>query len=65
MAPRTVEVDPSNAAQAQAWDGSEGTYWATHTDRFDRSLARYQHHFMEAACIESSSAVLDVGCGAG
>ncbi|GIJ73089.1 class I SAM-dependent methyltransferase [Virgisporangium ochraceum] len=60
-----MNVDPTNAGQAQAWDGDEGGYWATHADRFDRSLARYQPEFMAAAGIRPGSAVLDIGCGTG
>jgi SAM-dependent methyltransferase len=59
------DVDPSNAAQAQAWDGDEGGYWADHAERFDRSLARYQPAFLEAAAIETGARVLDIGCGTG
>lgn len=59
------EIDPSNTAQAQAWDGTEGGYWAEHPERFDRSLARYQGAFMDAAAIGAGSRVLDIGCGNG
>lgn len=59
------DVDPSNAGQAGAWDGREGEYWAENPERFDRSLARYQPAFMQAAHVEAGSQVLDVGCGNG
>jgi SAM-dependent methyltransferase len=61
----TASVDPSNSPQAQAWDGTEGEYWADHAERFDRSVAHYQPTFMDAASIETGSRVLDVGCGTG
>src|SRR5215211_6128138 len=58
-------VDPSNAEQAQAWDGDEGAYWAAHAERFDRSVAAYHRPFMTAAAITPTDRVLDVGCGTG
>ncbi|MHC1559520.1 class I SAM-dependent methyltransferase [Actinomycetospora sp. C-140] len=61
----TLTIDPTNTAQAQAWDGREGGYWATHADRFDTALARYQPAFHAAAGIEADHRVLDVGCGTG
>lgn len=60
-----LKVDPGNTAQADAWDGSEGEYWATHAERFDASLARYQAAFHAAAAIRATDRVLDVGCGNG
>ncbi|MEV7175313.1 methyltransferase domain-containing protein [Kitasatospora sp. NPDC093679] len=61
----TLQVDPSNAEQARAWDGDEGTYWAEHADRFDRSLRGYRAPLLEAAAVRPADRVLDVGCGAG
>jgi SAM-dependent methyltransferase len=60
-----VGVDPSNQEQAKAWDGEEGEYWAAHAEHFDRSVARYHQSFMNAAAIEATDRVLDVGCGTG
>ena len=51
MSTTTPHVDPSNRTQAQAWDGTEGGYWATHADRFDLALAHYQPAFHAAAGI--------------
>src|SRR5690349_5253300 len=59
------EVDASNAAQLNAWDGDEGAYWAQHAERFDRSVAAYHPGLLTAAAITTHERVLDIGCGAG
>lgn len=60
-----LQVDPAHAEQLAAWDGDEGSYWAAHADRFERSVAGYDAAFMAAGRIERDSRVLDVGCGTG
>jgi SAM-dependent methyltransferase len=60
-----VPVDPQNIDQLRAWDGDEGSYWAAHADRFDRSIAAHHRSFMQAAGIGRDERVLDVGCGTG
>jgi SAM-dependent methyltransferase len=60
-----VGVDPSNAGQLGAWDGDGGAFWAANTDRFDRGVARYHGQLLDAAAIETTANVLDIGCGAG
>jgi SAM-dependent methyltransferase len=60
-----TRVDDGNLAQAQAWDGGEGAYWAAHADRFDRSMAGYRERFQAAAAVRRGDRVLDIGCGAG
>jgi len=60
-----AEVDPTNTAQLEAWDGNEGAYWAAKADRFDRSVSRYQRPLIDAAGIEPDSVILDIGCGTG
>ena len=58
-------VHDTNAAQATAWDGDEGAYWAEHHALFEASLASYQAAFLDAAGIRPDDRVLDVGCGTG
>ena len=54
---------PSNVDQARAWDGDEGSFWADHAERFDRSIARYR--FVDTVPIEIGDRVLDIGSGTG
>jgi SAM-dependent methyltransferase len=58
-------VDPSNASQAESWDGEGGAYWAEEAAAFDRLLAPYQEPFLDAARISRAARVLDIGCGNG
>lgn len=58
-------VDPSNASQAESWDGPGGAYWAEQADAFDRVIAAYQEPFLDAAEIGPADRVLDIGCGNG
>lgn len=65
MSTDAVLVDPANAAQLAAWDGTEGAYWAEHAEHFDRAVAGHDTPFQEAAAIRLTDRVLDVGCGSG
>jgi SAM-dependent methyltransferase len=60
-----IEVDPSNLAAFEAWDGADGDYWAEHEDTFERSLQAYDERFFAAAGIVAGDAVVDIGCGTG
>lgn len=59
------EVDPTNTAQLEAWDGGEGAYWAANAERFDQAVSRYQRPLIDACRIEADSVILDIGCGSG
>jgi SAM-dependent methyltransferase len=58
-------VDPSNAAQERAWEGAEGDQWAAHADLLEGMPARYDPALLDAAEIDATARVLDVGCGTG
>ncbi|MEV7279871.1 methyltransferase domain-containing protein [Streptomyces sp. NPDC093111] len=55
----------ANTAQAQAWNGYEGTHWAAHHDRWNAVNAGFNEPLLEAAAILPTDHVLDIGCGAG
>ena len=65
MTGRQIVVAEGNAAQAEAWDGQAGAYWALEADRFDSAVAHHHGQFMAAANLQPGEVVLDVGCGAG
>lgn len=65
METETVPVDPANAEQLAAWNGTEGAYWAKHAESFDRAVAGHDRPFQDAAAIGLTDRVLDVGCGTG
>jgi SAM-dependent methyltransferase len=60
-----TEVHPSNTDAATAWDGATGDIWTDNADLFDAGVARYLKPFLDAAAIEPTAHVLDVGCGNG
>lgn len=45
---RSVTIAPGNAAQLDAWDGSEDAFWADHAERVDETIARHHRHFLAA-----------------
>ncbi|MEW2418016.1 methyltransferase domain-containing protein [Streptomyces sp. NPDC046866] len=55
----------ANTAQAQAWNGYEGSHWAAHQDRWDAVNAGFDQPLLDAAAIAPGERVLDIGCGAG
>ena len=58
-------VDPGNAQQASDWGGDTGALWASRAATFERIGAAYDAHLLTGAGLTPTSAVLDVGCGAG
>ncbi|SFO85105.1 Ubiquinone/menaquinone biosynthesis C-methylase UbiE [Amycolatopsis arida] len=60
-----VRVDPANSDQLRAWDGATGAYWAERAERFDEGVAEYQGPLLDAAAVDTTARVLDVGCGSG
>ncbi|MCX5149116.1 methyltransferase domain-containing protein [Streptomyces sp. NBC_00320] len=55
----------ANTAQAQSWNGYEGTHWAAHHDRWNVVNAGFNEPLMATASIRPGEHVLDIGCGAG
>ncbi|MFJ2821586.1 class I SAM-dependent methyltransferase [Streptomyces toxytricini] len=55
----------ANTDQSRAWNGYEGSHWATHRDRWDAVNAGFNQPLSDAAAIAPGDRVLDVGCGAG
>jgi SAM-dependent methyltransferase len=58
-------VDPVNADQVREWDGDGGAFWASHARQFDEAVAAHHGPFLDAAGIQATDRVLDIGCGAG
>ncbi|MFH7595560.1 class I SAM-dependent methyltransferase [Streptomyces racemochromogenes] len=54
-----------NTAQAEAWNGYDGTYWAAHQERWDAVNDGFNEPLLGAAGIGPGDRVLDIGCGAG
>ncbi|MGW4638899.1 class I SAM-dependent methyltransferase [Sphaerisporangium sp. NPDC004334] len=54
-----------NTAQAEAWNGYEGSHWADNHDRYDAVNNGFNDHLLRAAAIGEHDQVLDVGCGNG
>jgi SAM-dependent methyltransferase len=55
----------ANTEQADMWNGREGEHWAEHARRYDRASRRHRECLVEAASINPTDVVLDVGCGTG
>lgn len=55
----------ANTEMAAAWDGDDGDDWSRDWERYDRSLAGYHERLLDAAAIQTSERVLDIGCGNG
>jgi len=59
------EAASANAVQRAAWNGARGEHWTTFADTYDAQLATYVVPLLDAAEIEATSSVLDIGCGCG
>ena len=61
----SLQVDPTNAEAAQAWNGYDGDHWVNWAELYDQSVRDYQQAFLDAARIQVGDRVLDIGCGNG
>jgi SAM-dependent methyltransferase len=61
----SLQVDPTNAEAAQAWNGYDGDHWVRWAQLYDQSVRDYQRSFLNAARIQVRDRVLDIGCGNG
>jgi SAM-dependent methyltransferase len=61
----TDEAAIPNAGQRAAWNGTRGEHWTAFADTYDAQLATYVVPLLDAAEIEPTSSVLDLGCGCG
>ncbi|WP_061295037.1 class I SAM-dependent methyltransferase [Herbidospora cretacea] len=52
-----------NTHQAEAWNGYEGTHWASHPDRYNAVNDAFNPFLLEA--VRPGDRVLDIGCGTG
>lgn len=61
----SIPVDPTNAAAAQAWNGDDGAHWVANARIYDRSVVAYHRALLDAAGVNATDRVLDIGCGSG
>jgi SAM-dependent methyltransferase len=61
----SLQVDPTNAEAAQAWNGYDGDQWVRWADLYDQAVRDYHRPFLDAARIQRTDRVLDIGCGNG
>jgi SAM-dependent methyltransferase len=60
-----MEIDPTNADQADDWDGAGGEQWATFSDSYERLLGVFTTTLVEASKAGADDRCLDIGCGTG
>jgi SAM-dependent methyltransferase len=61
----SLPVDPTNAEAAEAWNGYDGDHWVRWAELYDQSVRDYHRPFLDAARIQGTDRVLDIGCGNG
>ena len=54
-----------NESQRDHWNSGEAQHWVTAQGRYDRQLQPFGDAVIEAAAIEPTDRVLDIGCGCG
>jgi SAM-dependent methyltransferase len=55
----------ANAAQAEAWNGDEGRHLVAERGRYQRMGEHLIRALLQAAAIDMTDVVLDIGCGCG
>jgi ubiquinone/menaquinone biosynthesis C-methylase UbiE len=60
-----MTLDPSNAEQAEAWNGPKGQSWVEEQQERDASLSPFGKAAMELARPRPGERVVDIGCGCG
>jgi SAM-dependent methyltransferase len=55
----------TNQEQARYWNGGEAAHWLVHEERYERMLAPFTNHLLDAATIARADRVVDIGCGTG
>jgi SAM-dependent methyltransferase len=58
-------MSPANQQQSDYWNGDEAAHWLIEEHRYDRMLAPFNGHLLEAARVTGADRVLDIGCGCG
>jgi len=60
-----IQTQIANVEQAAAWDGAEGSSWASDWELYDQGVRAYRAHLVDVAAITDGEHVLDIGCGNG
>lgn len=60
-----TSMSETNVEQRKAWNGADGDFWVERADRLDAGVANYMEPFLDAAAIQPTDSVLDIGCGSG
>lgn len=60
-----TNIDPTNTAQYELWNGAMGQRWAHEADQFDRMIAPFHQALIAAVDARPGQRILDIGCGTG